>query len=489
VPGPDGVRWLDADPRWRERLAPCLLALAGGSAGVELVAEKPGRRRLARARLESGEWVFLKHYPPRPRERLRSACKRALGWSADAREWRMLGRLWRAGLRVPEPLAHAALPDGGRVVATRFTPGRPLSEALRAGARERRALLDAVGLLVSRLHAQGVVHRDLHVGNLLVDGAQPVLLDLSSALPLRLRRARLRDLGELDASLASRLSGADRARLAAAALALRRPFDASGRRALREVARASRGRARAHWRSRTRRALVPGRQYARLALREGRGLRLREIPESRVQALLAGSKREPGIAVERDRVRGVRAWLAACTRGSAARRAWRAGQGLRARGIPAERPLAFVESRRLGVPLRSALLIERLPDLDAAHVRDDPAGFLDALAALLRAMRERDVEHAALDAGALRRTPDGRLALGRLGCVRFRTAEVRFRAAEAPGHARCAERLAADLAPWLDVAMRARLAALLREDAAAPRVATSRPRRAADQRGAIVTQR
>lgn len=423
----DGLRWLAGDPRHRSALEPSLRALAAGTPEVEVVAEKPGRRRLARVELASGERVFFKHYPPPTRERLRAGCKRRLGWSPDAREWRMLLRLQRAGIRVPEPLAHVALPDGGRVVATRFVAGRPLADALRGPARERRALLDAVAALVRRTHASGVIHRDLHIGNFLVAEDGPLLLDLQAALPSRLARARLRDLGELDASLASRISCADRVRVAAAALGAARPFDASARDAIREVARASRARARAHWRSRTQRASRPGRQYARLALREGRGMRLREVPEARIEALLSGELQAPGIAVQRFRAGGIGAALAQWLRGSPARLGWRAGQGLRARGIACERALAYVESRRLGLPIRSALVVECLPRLDAAGVCADPARFRDGIAVLLAAMRERDVQHTALDLSALRCAPDGALALGDLAAIRFRSVSASLR--------------------------------------------------------------
>lgn len=485
----DRVRWLAGDPHHRSALEGAVRALAAGAPEVEVLAEKPGRRRLARAELASGERVFLKHYPPYPpptRGWLRAWCKRRLGFGPDSREWRMLVRLRRAGIRVPEPLAHVALPDGGRVVATRFVPGRPLAEALRCPARERRALLDAVGRLVGSAHAAGVVHRDLHIGNLFVGEDGPLLLDLQAALPSRSTRARVRDLGELDASLASRASRSDRVRVATAALDVTRPFDAPAREAIRSVARASRARARAHWRSRTQRALRPGRQYARVALREGRGMRLREVPEARVLALLSGEVRDAGIAVQRFRAHGLGAVLAQWLRGSPARLAWCAGQGLRARGIASERPLAYVESRRFGVPIRSVLVLECLPALDAGMVRADPARFLDALADLIAAMHERDVRHTALDRSALRRAPDGALALGQLTAVRFQAPRESAQLASV-------ERLTLTLAPWLDAAMQARLQILLRytADAQRRRCATTRalPSQAPDQRGAIVTQR
>jgi tRNA A-37 threonylcarbamoyl transferase component Bud32 len=320
----------------------------------------------------------------------------------------MLTRLHAAHLAVPEPIAHLELASGERVVATRFVAGEPLSQALRRPARERRALLAELGALVRRLHGSGVVHRDLHVGNLLVTSHGLLLLDLASALPLRGRRARLRDLGELDASLAPRLSHADRVRVASAAQGLARPHDARGRAKLRDVARAGLERARAHWRSRTRRSLRAGRQYAPLSLAQGRGLRLRDVPEARVAALLSGAV-EAGARVQSFDARGAWSALLFALRGSPARRAWRAAAGLRARGVACERPLAYVERRRLGLPLRAWLVLETLPPIGAAEAD---------VARLRAALRARDVQHPELRA-ALRRGPDGRLALGRLEAVRF----------------------------------------------------------------------
>jgi tRNA A-37 threonylcarbamoyl transferase component Bud32 len=408
----EAPRWLAGGARHRDAALAGLAEWMRGGPGSVLLADKPGRRRLARVDATSAGALFLKIFP-RPVSALEGT-KRLLGLSPDAREWRMLARLHAAGLAVPEPLAHVELANGDRIVVTRFERGVPLADALGRRGRERRALLAELAALVRRMHACGVVHRDLHVGNLLATPHGLVLLDWQSALPVRLRGARLRDLGELDASLAPRLSHADRTRVAAAVLGLARPFGAHARAQLREVARARLARARAHWRSRTRRSLRAGRQYAPLAIGSARGLRLRDVDESHVAERFARD-------ALRFETRGALDALGQALRGTPARRAWLAAAGLRARGVACERPLAWLETRRLGVPLRSALLLEALPPADSARARAE----LPRLRAELEAC---DVAHGALDEAALRVAPDGRLALGRLESVRFVRSAERARA-------------------------------------------------------------
>ncbi|MGH0031254.1 MAG: lipopolysaccharide kinase InaA family protein [Myxococcota bacterium] len=314
----DALRWRGGDAGLRSRLAPVLDALLARGPGVEVLREKAGRRRLARARLASGERLFLKHFAARD-----PGWKRRLGLTASAREFRALTSLRAAGVAVPEALAHVETASGDEVVVTRFLEGEPLADALaRLPAAERRALLAALGALVRRLHASGRIHRDLHRENVWVTAEGPVLIDLQQGLPIAPPWLRRRDQGELDASLAPLLSLADRVRLRAHLLGVERPFDASARAAIRAIGRASEARHRSHVESRTRRSLREGRLYVPLRCDHGRGMRLREVSEGDAVAAL-------GAAGDTRDARGV----------------WLAGHGLRARGIGAPRPLAFAGSR------------------------------------------------------------------------------------------------------------------------------------------------
>ena len=147
------LRFLAGEPALCAALAPLLLEPAGSQAALTLLREQPGHRRLLRAQLASGERVFLKRFAP-GRHRIREAVKRTLGLEAARREWRALVSLHARGVRVPEPLALAALEGGELVIATRFLEGRTLKQTLAERPRGRRALLDAVGDLIASLHAR-----------------------------------------------------------------------------------------------------------------------------------------------------------------------------------------------------------------------------------------------------------------------------------------------------------------------------------------------
>src|SRR5690606_14306870 len=81
----------------------------------------------------------------------------------------------------------------------------------------------------------------------------------------------------------------------------------------------------------------------------------------------------------------------------AARRAWRAGHRLALRGIGVARPQAWLERRRLGVPLRSWVVLEDLrPAVPAAFALEHGLAaqpVLDALVRLLVALHRAGVDH------------------------------------------------------------------------------------------------
>ncbi len=425
------LRWIAGPPHLREPLARCIDDAFSPDARAALVREN-SRRRLLRIRLAASagappQTLMLKHFRaasgPHP---IRDRIKAATPLAPARREWRALRTLYDAGVTVPEPLALATLPNGEGLLVTRFVNGTNLVEALRAAGPERRGLLRALGELVARMHAAGLVHRDLHGGNVLVGAPGPVLLDLQHARASRSRRARLRDVGSLDYSLSQALTMADRIRLRAAALGLARPFGLRARRRLRAVGRACRTRARRHASSRTRRALRPGRRFARLRIGGLRGMRVREIASAEVAALLGAHERalrtgDASVLKHDGRSRitavdhagrravvkevvagGLARHLADAVRGSPARRAWLGGHGLRARDIAAALPLAFLERRRLGVPVASVVVLEDLrPAVFADRLAErtrESARLLDTLVDLLLRLHRRHAVHGDLKA-------------------------------------------------------------------------------------------
>jgi tRNA A-37 threonylcarbamoyl transferase component Bud32 len=345
--------------------------------------------------------------------------------------------LHEIGVPVPRPLGLGLLPGGDRLLVMSFLKGRPFVTQLGESPTARRDALQRLGALVARMHDAGFVHGDLHAENVLWTESGPLLLDLQRARRGRSRRARLRDLGDLDYSLWRRATLADRMRLRAAALGVEPPFDEADRDALRGVGSSALARAARHGRSRTRRSLRPGRLYARLRSPDAGGMRVRDLSEADVlravaahrEALAARNQRVlksdrrsrisavqiegRSLVVKEVLSRGPSRQLANVLRGSAARRAWRGGHGLMARGVGAARPLAFVEWKRWGLVAGSAVLLEDLrhsPDALDTLDRGDLPALRDALARLVATLHRRRIDHGDLkSAHVFMEVRDGRL--------------------------------------------------------------------------------
>ncbi len=413
------IRWLAGDAELGRRVEHAL--------GEARLLRDSGRRRHLRLDLPPLGPLFLKHFRVR-RGALAwtERTKALLGRAAAQREWRSLVALDAVAVPVPRPLALGRFAGGDFLLVTPWRDGRPLAAALRRPPAERREALRALGAAVARLHAAGFVHGDLHRENLLETAEGPLLLDLQAARPNRRGAARAADLGFLDHSLSALLSTPDRVRLRAAALGLERPFDAAARGALRAVGRSSELRGLVRAANRTRRALRPGLQQPSLALEGARGLRTAAFPaaavvealaahadalargdarvlkhdaRSRLTAVFAGGRH---LVVKEVLPRGLARPLADLARGSPARRAWRAARGLAARRIGAPEPLAFLERRRLGLPVGSLLLLEDLrPAFPADRALERglaAAPVLQALAGLALALHRRRVDHGDLKA-------------------------------------------------------------------------------------------
>jgi tRNA A-37 threonylcarbamoyl transferase component Bud32 len=396
-----------------ERLA------AGGPA--EVLRDNPRRRIVRVADAAAGDLVVKHFRVGSGKHPARERAKRLVGRSQAEREAGALRALHARGAPVPEPLGLAFGSDGDAFLALRFLPGVPLEAALAAPVGERRAYLSALGASVRALHDAGFAHGDLHQGNVWIHAGRPLLLDLQHAQRAAedFDAAVIDDLGQLDYSLWARASRADRLRLRAAALGVARPFDDAARDALRAVGAAAEARADEHARSRTRRALREGRAFARVRVGALRGLRSRTLDEralaalvadheavqgrgdarvvkadarSRLSALHAGAQR---VIVKETLFRGWARAGADLLRGSAGFRAFRAGHGLHARGIGVALPLAWLEERRAGLPVRSLVVLEDLrPAPDALTASGgEPAAAALALATLALHLHRRGVDH------------------------------------------------------------------------------------------------
>ena len=161
-------------------------------------------------------------------ERLRGPVR-----SPARREWENLANLAADGLPVPRAVAWAEEPDALRrtgaarsaVLMSFVEHAGTLREQLaNATPERRRALGEALALLVSRLHGTGWYHRDLYMHQVVVrsDGTL-VLLDVGRARRERAPRQRwfVKDLGGLLSSVPSSVSRSETLRWLARYLELR----------------------------------------------------------------------------------------------------------------------------------------------------------------------------------------------------------------------------------------------------------------------------
>lgn len=416
------IGWIAGDPLVRAVVEDWFLDPERPGHGATVLRDNP-RRRLVRIDSKSAGTLLVKHYRlgsgrHRGRERVKGWFRRS---PAD-REFRTLARLRDAGLPVPPPLARGTLPGGDRLIVTRYLPGETLGEALHTDAKSRRALVVSLGAVLARLYARGIVHGDLHGGNVLSTSHGPVLLDLQHARRTKRRRAREADLARLEHSLwAAGVPRTDRLRLRATALRLARPFDRKARKALARVGRATGDRFHEHARSRHKRALRPGRRFGKIRVENHRGMRLRDLEASEVVEALAqhrealarddarvlkddGRSRVTALTVGDHRMivkevmpRGLWRRLADRFRGSPARRAWYGGHGLAARFLGVAMPLAYLERRRFGLPAGSLVFLRDLrPAVPGDTFPGDAASLDRAVATLGRVARDlhaRGVDH------------------------------------------------------------------------------------------------
>jgi len=405
------VDWLAGEAALR---GPLEATVAGSRTPGRTLAESP-RRRVSLLELGAALPLVLKHFHSRRGGGTLQRTKRLTGQTAAAREWRALGALARAGLRAPARRAWLRRGDE-EWLAMAFVPGQPFGDVLLAAdGPRRRALIERLGQLVREVHAAGIVHGDLHLGNVLAGEAnEPVLVDWQRARVHGLAPAQRRDLAALEFSFArSSLGRADRLRL-------RRAVLGGGRSALRAAGGRAAAFAHDHYRGRTRRCLRDGGGQTPFADPAGNGLRVRELPLAAVREALAAHDAAlaaggPVVLKSDERARvtrvsvgdrtliakevikgGVARRLADPLRGSPAQRGWVGGHGLQARRIGVARPLAWMD-RRDGSG-RSVLLMEDVGDQPCLETAPPDQIDPDALLRLLLTLHRRGVDHGDLQA-------------------------------------------------------------------------------------------
>lgn len=441
------IDWLEGDPGLGPELLRFIEQPAPGSCWRDDALRRVGRLEGNTAVVK----LFRAGSGANPlRERLR-----ALARSGPAeREWRALRALHAAGAAVPRPIGLARLARGDRALVVAYVEGIPLGEALEAAsARARRDLLVELGRALRQIHAQGFVHGDLHVGNVVVGARGPVILDLQRARRSTSVRAKRRDLARLDHSLAAFVSTAGRLRFRKAALGIAGLPSPGARARLRRAGRAADDRRWEHLQSRLRRTRRSGRAFERVSPAGASGVRSRALaPEALEQALAAHDAARDGTATglldrgervsvcaieagshrlvsKEVRAGGLLRAIADSIRGSPGRRAFEAAHGLRSLALGAPAPFAYCEWRRFGLPVRSLVLLEDLrPDVGADRVLEgeDPGdrdAALDALRRLVVKLHRSGIDHGDLKASHVLLRREGERLVPRLidlEGVRFR---------------------------------------------------------------------
>jgi Ser/Thr protein kinase RdoA (MazF antagonist) len=317
--------------------------------------------------------------------------------------------------------------------------------------RVRQRLAVGLGEFLARLHAAGILHNDLHTGNLLLhlDGQDQPRLYLIDLHAVRLAAGPLSwdasrgNLVMLNRWFVLRAGRTDRRRFWEAYSRSTPLTTHHSRLTTHQLARDLERRTWASnlrfWRSRDRRCLADNRYYGRVRSDAVVGHAVRDLAPAVLAPLLADPDepfRRPGVRLLKDSPSSTVAelevtadgvvrrviykrfrvtvwsdpWLSLC-RASAALRSWVLGHGLRERCLPTPRPLAVLQRRLHGLPHEGYLLTEKVPDAVELHryaaelVALAPAerrralrGGLEQVAALVRDLHRRQLAHRDLKA-------------------------------------------------------------------------------------------
>ncbi len=326
---------------------------------------------------------------------------RLLG-SRARREFVTARALVAAGVATPEPVAciedlgrgfaasaSRAIVDAtplGTYLERRFTPGDGATAAKREWVRR------AIEMLAV-MHGAGFDHRDFHGGNLLVDGADRILvIDLHRVVARApSTRRRLRALADLLHTLRFALDPED-TEYALREYVAHAPGAGFGADSLSRLETKIARRERIRIQSRTKRCLVESSGFTAIAVGGCRGFRRRETAESEVFEAIAAATAQlgfggpflrslarrsavaigvvPGDGGSAERSYAVKVYHGDGTRrargnltGGRGRRAWHAAHALDVRGIAAARPVAWIQT-----PDRSIVVTEEIRDAVPLHV-------------------------------------------------------------------------------------------------------------------------
>jgi tRNA A-37 threonylcarbamoyl transferase component Bud32 len=421
------------------------------AAGLATVVKERPHRTVYRVRLPGNDFhvkVLRPGRHPWPSRWLRRAVRRE-----HERTLAVAAR----GVPAPRALAFGepsgAGPALGYLVTRTVPDAQPLSRFLESVPPPalRQILARALGEFLARMHQAGVVHADLHPGNLLLrldhEGRPHLYLvdlaDVRVGPPLG-RRASQDNLVVLNRWFALRASRTDRLRFW-------RAYDPAARadtRTPRHLEERTLASNLAFWRRRDPRCLGSNRYFRRINGGGLAGHAVADLPADVLAPFLADPDepfRRPGVrvlkqtrssaVVELDlpgpegprrvvyKRFAVTAWtdpFTALVRPTGALRSWALGHALRLRCLPTPRPLAVWHRVRLGLPREGYLLVEALPDavplctyldtlvaLPGTERRLAAGRLLERLALLVRQLHARRLSHRDLKAANVLASPAG----------------------------------------------------------------------------------
>ncbi len=414
---------------------------------LETLKQAP-HRTIQRLRLPQGV-IYVKHYPLHDfRARLRQLVRPSKARAEFDKALQVAAR----GVPTIEPLAFGETPQGESFLLTRGLAGvEPLNRFIEQSlpalpeqqqTRLRMSLAAELARLLARMHSAGVLHRDLHAGNILVqlDPVRLFLIDLHSVRlsePLDWPRAR-DNLVMLNRWFVQRSSRPDRRRFWRFYLAEHEAHSKEeDRRKALELEQLTWASCLRFWRQRDRRWQTSNRYVYRHRANGNHGWAVRDLPvevfvrltadpdapcASSDRKVLKSSRSSTVVELPVELPAGVRPgiykrfavtrwtdpWLATA-RATPAFKSWLNGHRLLECGLPTARPLAVVHRRKHGLVRECYLLTEKLPGVVELnpYVQSMEAGpdrqsrlrpLLEQLARLIRALHDRQFAHRDLKA-------------------------------------------------------------------------------------------
>ncbi len=457
VAGP-AVRW-HMSPQMRERLlGPDGLPLSAWLRdGIATIVKDAPHRAVYRIRLPDLDLHVKQYRLLGLRSRVREMIRRLKA----RREYSIAADLKVRSIPTPEPVAWGVEtgsvgPAPGWLITATVPDAVPLLSFMevtlpemdsRTAVRIRLRLARTIGTFLARLHAAGVIHQDLHPGNLLCrigPGGEPLLwlIDLHAVAlgPPCSWETRRSNLAVFNRYFQMRASRADRLRFWHAYCATAGDEIAPPTKiAAVELERLTEQSNLRFWQARDARCLRSNRYYQRVSSPGVRGFAVRDLEPAVLAALTADpdalfgrptsrilkNSRSSTVAEIEVPINGTirrviykrfpvtqrrDPWLG-LVRPTAATRSWVSGHGLRERCLPTARPMMVLHRFRGGMACEGYLLAEkienavdllefarRLSILPTASRTAELRSRMAALARLLRALHSRGLTHRDLKA-------------------------------------------------------------------------------------------